>query len=156
VTPSICPDCGDDIKPRARKCSCGWIVPTAAAKAGNHQTPPSIDVEYGWCAWRSGGERCRHPGTVAHSTLGGGPWYCGEHFTCRDPIVGGQIVDESIAARGQRPDYSPEARVGGIMAKWQHDLVASGAYGKRITPQDLRGELDRTTTALTHHDERAA
>jgi hypothetical protein len=93
---------------------------------------------------------------VAHSTLGGGPWYCAAHLACRDPIVGGQIVDESIAERGSRPDYSSVARAAAIVAKWHHDLVASGAYGKRITPSELRGALDRTTTALTNLDERAA
>lgn len=51
------------------------------------------------CAWTHEGRRCAFPGAVSHSTVGGGPWYCGKHARCSDPYTGGKVVDASIAYR---------------------------------------------------------
>lgn len=149
--PSTCPECGDDLRPNAKRCKCGWKVPRAEPDpVSGRSAPPPVDVEYGWCAWRSGGERCRNPGTMAHSTLGGGPWYCAAHFSCVDPIVGGQLVDESIADRGERPDYSSAARTAAIKAKWHAEWLASGGAGRLAGAREVRAEMDAAVLAMTH------
>lgn len=48
------------------------------------------------CQWEANGQQCGNLGTVSHSTLGGGPWYCWAHFNCHDGAAGVQIVEESL------------------------------------------------------------
>lgn len=150
-TRRTCPDCGEDLNPRAKKCPCGWRVPEAESTAPG-RTVPALDLEYGWCAWRSNGERCREPGVVSLSTMGGGQWYCSEHARCTDPQVGGQIVDESIVHRGQRPDYSYARRAAGILAHWRAVWERSDyAKAARSSPRpgEMRQAVDRTVAHLS-------
>lgn len=123
MNPSTCPDCGEDLKPRARSCPCGWkpAPPATGARAGSG---PAADPEYAWCSWISGGERCREPGTCSLSTHGGGPWFCAGHVACSDPVVGGQIVDESIANRGARPSYAHQDRRAGLAEHYRRQWEA--------------------------------
>src|SRR5204862_8118984 len=93
------------------------------------------------CSWHAGNERCRFPGSISSSNKGG-PWYCRGHANCSDPRVGGQIVDESIAECGSRPDYSHGPREQAIRDKHSHELQASGVTGRKVTPENLRESLD--------------
>lgn len=67
-----------------------------------------IDLSRIRCAWQAGSTQCAHLGTVTHSTLGGGPWYCWEHFSCKDGAKGAQIVQESLGQVRElvKPVYS--------------------------------------------------
>lgn len=118
MTPTVCPDCGEDLKPRATRCACGWRAP---ARQDAPATPAGLtDREYGWCEWRSGSERCRYPGVLSRSTHGG-RFYCLGHDGCDDPIVAGQMVEESILACGNSPDYSQAGRMAAYRAAWALD-----------------------------------
>ncbi len=152
TTPSACPDCGERLKPRASSCPCGWKAPVSASRAGA-VAGPYVDPFYGCCAWESGGQRCRYPGTVAHSIHGGGPYYCSAHFHNADPLVGGQIVDESIRDFPSVPDYSVDGRRASIFARWRAEEEArraadGGRYGgpSRLDP---RAAVDETVSHLT-------
>lgn len=118
MMPTTCPDCGEDLKPRATRCACGWRAPARqdapAAPAG------FVDREFGWCEWRSGSERCRYPGTLSRSTHGG-RFYCIGHDACDDPMTAGQMVEESIIACGSSPDYSQAGRMAAFRAAWVAD-----------------------------------
>ena len=70
-----CPKCGDPIADRQDACSgCGWTKPGRKAAAA------AFDPLHFLCSHEDRGERCAKPGTLSSSTLGGGPWFCAEHF----------------------------------------------------------------------------
>lgn len=144
--PSTCPECGDDLRPTARRCMCGWTVPRADGAAS--AATSVVDLEYGWCAWRSGGERCRYPGVASSGTHGGGPWYCVGHHRLTDPMMGGHVVDESIRACGSRPDYSLASRVAGLHHAHEAKMAALG-YGPKLgTAGTQRQDIDRTVQGM--------
>jgi hypothetical protein len=93
-----CPECGTEIG-NASACGCGWrkIEPKGPSRSG------LVDPELGYirCEWTANGERCRYPGSLTTNTRAGGPWYCGPHFRCKDPIAGLDILEASR-------DYVPE------------------------------------------------
>lgn len=86
-----CPDCGEGLRPKARKCSCGWTQSTG------YSSPSVNAMDLFRCAWEVNGQRCRYVGSVSHSTLGQGPWYCGGHSRSGGAI-GQCIVEESQLA----------------------------------------------------------
>lgn len=147
-SPSTCPECGDSLRATMRRCKCGWIVPRAM-EAGQDVPVRAYDPEYGWCAWRSGGERCRYPGVASSGTHGAGPWYCVGHHRLADPLSGGHIVDESIEASGPRPDYTFAARRESLAAAHNERMRALGYGLKPVGPKTLRDELDRAAASMT-------
>lgn len=144
--PQTCPECGDDLNPRARKCSCGWLVP-ASARAGSSGSTAS-DARYGWCSWESNGQRCRYPGTVTRSTLGSDRWYCVGHATADDPVIAGRMVDESIDDCGTSPDYSLGARLDAFRAAWAAMFPPPRSAATR---QEIREALDRGVAQIAGH-----
>lgn len=66
-----CPDCGDPLAQSGVCGSCGY----GKVKAKG----PPRDPSWWQCSSTDRGQRCAKAGTVAHSTLGGGPWYCLAH-----------------------------------------------------------------------------
>lgn len=77
--PTNCPDCGEDLRPNAKGCACGWrFTPPAPAPgtASAHGTAPAGHDPY--CAFERDGVRvCTRPGSV--TTPRGKRWYCAEH-----------------------------------------------------------------------------
>lgn len=96
----LCPECSKELKPNAKRCTCGWQALAVRAIA---------DARHGWCEWEADGQRCHYAGVFSHSTVGGGPWFCSPHSTCGDGRLGAQIVERSIRDH-PRPDLSYEAR----------------------------------------------
>lgn len=99
--PRDCPRCGEGLSSSTCQ-SCGWG--TASKDA------PVADFR---CEWHSGGERCHYAGSMSESTVGGGPWYCGEHYFAMQrehaQSVGADIVERSKQAE-PHPVYSYERR----------------------------------------------
>jgi hypothetical protein len=66
-----CPQCSNSI--RGDSCSsCGW--------SEHRTTGKPRDPDWWRCSDVERGLRCSKPGTSSHSTLGGGPWYCAQHY----------------------------------------------------------------------------
>ena len=38
------------------------------------------DPDWWRCCNVERGQRCSNPGSLSHGTMGGGPWYCADHF----------------------------------------------------------------------------
>lgn len=121
-----CPDCGDVMPAKAKRCACGWqaIAETGAIVDRNHQR----------CAWESNGMRCRYIGTWSRSTLGGGPYFCRDHSGCEDGAFGHRILEESFE-RMPELDYTPE-NLWRIAREW-YLAGASSLAGDR--PKNLAG-----------------
>lgn len=81
-----CPECGAEHKLNVKECGCGY-------RWGAKANPP--DVHRGLCEWQADGMRCGNPGSCSTSTTGGGPWYCLDHSTCKDGLIGAEIVRRS-------------------------------------------------------------
>lgn len=96
-----CPKCRAPLEGNKLSCSCGWSKRKAAAMA-EEKPRQFFDPDRHKCAWVADGIRCRYPGGISHNTLGGGPWYCRDHFHNADPVVGAKIVDDSIHGVPQR------------------------------------------------------
>lgn len=103
----LCPECSKELKPNAKRCTCGWKAVTREVVV--------MDKFHGWCEWIGDGQRCHYPGVFSNSTIGGGPWFCTPHSTCADGRLGAQIVEQSIKDI-PKPDYSYEARRRGFIA----------------------------------------
>lgn len=84
---SECPKCHSEVG-KASYCGCGWKK--KAWKEEDHTDPFPMQ-----CAWFANGERCKFPGAISHNTTGHGPWYCGSHDTCKNPMVGLDIIENS-------------------------------------------------------------
>lgn len=104
-----CPECGESV--RGFRCRCGWVAPQAKHQRSN-------DTQYGQCEWVSG-ERCHHAGVFAS----GGKYYCRAHDGCSDPVMGAQIVEQSIG-EVPRPDYSYNARRNASMDAVRREMEA--------------------------------
>ena len=61
------------------------------------------DLGYQQCEWESAGERCRYPGSMSTNTHEGGPYFCREHFACKDPMWGATVVEASRDYRHVEP-----------------------------------------------------
>lgn len=90
---SECPLCHTEIG-KSNYCGCGW---KKKSWRGSEKKSDPFPLQ---CSWLANSERCNYPGAHSHNTTGGGPWYCGVHDTCKDPILGAQIVE---ASRKYRP-----------------------------------------------------
>jgi hypothetical protein len=67
-----CPTCHLPVE--GNSCAaCGWAEGAARPKV-------LLDPNRHRCADEFRGERCARSGSMSESTLGGGPWYCAEHF----------------------------------------------------------------------------
>lgn len=47
------------------------------------------------CQWTFYGLRCRFPGSLSTSTIGGGPWFCKYHVRTEDLETGKDIAEKS-------------------------------------------------------------
>lgn len=74
-----CPECKNVF--RGDECSCGW----------GRQEKKS-NVSDGYCEYVFNGRRCPLPGSMCHSTRGGGPWYCSGHFFAVGDFKAGQAA----------------------------------------------------------------
>lgn len=95
-----CPECGEVISVRARKCSCGWQA--------EKKQEPSRDNR---CSWLSNGMQCRYIGTWSDSTVGTGKWYCREHSYHREQEDAAAVVNRSMREVPDNFDYSTSALV---------------------------------------------
>ena len=91
---SECPKCDAEIG-KSSYCGCGWKKKSWKVGADEYRDPFPLQ-----CSWMAGGERCNYPGAHSHNTTGGGPWYCGAHDNCGNPLLGAEIVE---ASRKYRP-----------------------------------------------------
>lgn len=64
-----CPECGLPLASPFKSCRCGWGKEAKAMLAQKHM-----------CVWRNRGEPCQAVGICSDSTVGGGPWYCRDHY----------------------------------------------------------------------------
>lgn len=68
----LCPDCG--ITMFGKTCTgCGHGKVAAGGKV--------VDSDWWRCADTKFAARCGKQGALSHSTQGGGPWYCRDHFS---------------------------------------------------------------------------
>ena len=122
------------------------------------------------CEWVSNSERCHYAGTISHSTLGSGPWYCHDHFRCNDALTGAAIVMRSAreypthewtVATVRTREYPasdpmlpamPPAQVRAILADLREMLQRAEVNGgpgtgmRNVTPRDV--ELDEERAAI--------
>ena len=69
-----CPRCSQPIGEEARSCEgCGW-------KDRRSGQADRFDPFRFVCSHEDRGQRCANVATMSQSTLGGGPWFCHEHF----------------------------------------------------------------------------
>lgn len=79
-----CFECKQWIAVGEAKCSCGWYVPRAEMIV-----PPNHD-----CQYQNSYRGCKLPGTMSHSTHGGGIWHCSfHHHSLGDPKKGEDLLD---------------------------------------------------------------
>lgn len=100
------------------------------------------------CSWVSGGNRCKYPGTITHSTLADSStkWFCRFHFDCEDPIYGARVVDVSQAievGRGnmektqrEAAQYCAERGLTTVAKMVAHIKSLSGGIGARKPSTD--------------------
>jgi hypothetical protein len=76
---NVCPECGNDLTARAKRCSCGWFKPQA-------RMPVVSDFR---CEYTVSQRRCPLPGTLCPYPYGKGTWYCFKHWrVLDDPRLG--------------------------------------------------------------------
>lgn len=68
----LCPECGDNLHPRAISCACGW-----RSKPRPKLSQSTFDQS---CCWNDHGYVCGKPGVISHTTTGQGDWYCRKHY----------------------------------------------------------------------------
>jgi hypothetical protein len=86
------------------------------------------------CAWIGDGLQCRNPGAFSNSTVGGGPWYCREHWGRNDPIAGADIVQESVQRHASGvPDF-----VAIVTASRKHYLAGALPDGPQMSRDQAR------------------
>jgi hypothetical protein len=93
-----CPKCHIELADSATYCGCGWNL--SAARKENRsrsipETAPDPVLGYIRCEWRANNTQCRYPGSITSNVGIGGPWYCGAHYRCHDPIMEADIVEAS-------------------------------------------------------------
>lgn len=72
-----CPKCRHVNQAGATQCDdCGVIL--ADAKRGSERGSVSLAGQV--CAWNDHGHRCHWRGVFSTTTVGGGQWYCREHW----------------------------------------------------------------------------
>lgn len=49
---------------------------------------------YQQCEWEAESQ-CLYPGSLSTNLHEGGPYYCREHFACKDPVWGATVVEAS-------------------------------------------------------------
>ena len=94
-----CPKCGTLVN--GLECGhCGYGKTNAKGK--------SQDPDWWRCADVKFGARCGKPGALSHSTHGGGPWYCRDHFGRTGAVLGAvaptgvfQSIRESLTQKGE-------------------------------------------------------
>lgn len=86
---SECPLCHREIG-KSGYCGCGWKKRSWKGRDEGSSDPFPLQ-----CSWVTNGERCNYPGAHSHNTSGGGPWYCGAHDSCTNPVLGADIVEAS-------------------------------------------------------------
>lgn len=102
--PRACPECGSGLR-NPKACACGWTAaPTSTGSGGK-----SSDPDWWRCADTLLGQRCGLAGTMSHSTQGGGPWYCAQHFRKEAPgkvdrTPGNVHAMREIARKYRQPD----------------------------------------------------
>lgn len=98
-----CPQCGTPVD--------GPICGNCGSREKGGRAGSGHDRNANRCAWNANGERCRYPGTLSHSTLGQGPWYCAGHSRCTEHGRGEQIIAASLRQWPDAGDYTTEALV---------------------------------------------
>ena len=131
---SECPKCHTEIG-KSSYCGCGWKKKSWKGGADEYRDPFPLQ-----CSWLSRGERCNYPGAHSHNTTGGGPWYCGAHDTCKNPVLGSDIVE---ASRKYRPVNSM-VKLQAEMQEWEarQRLVYHLPKGGRGWAQRLKVLID--------------
>lgn len=97
-----CPKCRAPLEGAKLSCSCGWSKRKATAAVAEEKPKAFFDPDRHKCAWVADGHRCQYPGAISHTTHGGGPWYCRDHFHNADPLIGAKIVHDSNQGVPQR------------------------------------------------------
>jgi len=85
---SLCPKCSDILPVDARACACGWRKEPARGKG-----EPDLG-----CPFNDHGHICGLRGSLSDSIVGGGPWYCPDHFW---------LLKGRAPARKAKPQLSP-------------------------------------------------
>ena len=114
---SQCAACSEFLRPGQRTCpKCG--AEAHLKRLTGTRAKPEADPQYGQCEWVSG-ERCHYAGVFAS----GGKYYCRAHDGCSDPVMGAQIVEQSLR-EVPSPDYSYNARRNASMDAVKREMEA--------------------------------
>lgn len=102
----ICGQCGTSNAATAQECKdCG-----AAFRQTSGEQPKGPVM----CSWNDHGQACGYHGVMSSSTVGGGPWYCREHWARLqgyDPGCVGNGIPATAAKRSN------------AVAKWHTDMA---------------------------------
>jgi hypothetical protein len=108
-----CPNCGSDLKPRARSCPCGWAKPSTRSSktisVGEDSAASPGDRDHFRCSWESNFVRCRYSASVSREQGPNARFLCFGHLQCwetGDGELGQRIVDESLDRIPDGGDYS--------------------------------------------------
>jgi hypothetical protein len=90
MTRPDCPECGEPLAKPFKSCTCGW----RDEPKKRERDKPRL------CPWNDHGDVCGRPGHLSDSVVGGGPWYCREHFARLKGWSSWEaaVTDESMAA----------------------------------------------------------
>lgn len=80
---NLCPECGNLLAARVKRCTCGWFQPEKRAQVNaDHR-----------CQYIIAQRRCPLPGTMCPYPYGNGPWYCSGHLrSLDDPKLGEAVL----------------------------------------------------------------
>jgi hypothetical protein len=132
-----CPECGNALKARAKKCMCGWskAPPPGSAPSANTVTVddsrPSGDPNHFRCPWESNGERCRYTASTSNEQGPQARFFCFGHAQCWDTgdgALGQRIVEESMRVIPDGGDYSASGMLAGA---------------RKASVDEMRSSLDR-------------
>ena len=142
-----CPECSETLSLKARRCACGWRAAGVADKLHTYR-----------CEWVAR-ERCHYAGSITAGTRGEGPWYCRDHFFCRDALSGDEITnisrkefphpDDAVNYGARRVlDARPSApiaseRVRAILRGFRESIYANKDSGMRVVGRDLERDVER-------------
>jgi hypothetical protein len=129
-----CPECGNALKARAKKCMCGWSKappPSSAKTVTVDDSRPSGDPNHFRCPWESNGERCRYTASTSNEQGPQARFFCFGHAQCWDTgdgALGQRIVEESMRVIPDGGDYSASGMLAGA---------------RKASVDEMRSSLDR-------------
>lgn len=102
----ICGKCGTSNAATAKECKdCGDAFRQLSGESAKPDT---------MCAWNDHGTQCGCRGVASTSTVGGGPWYCREHW--------GRLQGYDPGCVGNNIPAAPKKRSNAV-AKWHTDMA---------------------------------